>query len=30
VVVEEGPPSEIFRAPRHERTRNFLRKYLEV
>jgi polar amino acid transport system ATP-binding protein len=30
VVVEEGPPSEMFRAPRHERTRTFLRKYLEV
>jgi len=28
VVVEEGPPSEIFRAPTHDRTRAFLRKYL--
>ncbi|TGS07809.1 amino acid ABC transporter ATP-binding protein, partial [Mesorhizobium sp. M2E.F.Ca.ET.209.01.1.1] len=24
VVVEEGPPAEIFRAPRKERTRGFL------
>jgi polar amino acid transport system ATP-binding protein len=28
VVVEEGPPGEIFREPRQERTRTFLRKYL--
>ncbi len=28
VVVEEGPPGEIFSRPRHDRTRNFLRKYL--
>ncbi|WP_188579902.1 amino acid ABC transporter ATP-binding protein [Tistrella bauzanensis] len=28
VVVEEGPPDEMFRAPRQERTRGFLRKYL--
>ncbi len=28
VVVEEGPPAEIFSRPRHDRTRNFLRKYL--
>jgi len=28
VVVEEGPPAEIFSQPRHDRTRNFLRKYL--
>ncbi|MBN9525112.1 MAG: amino acid ABC transporter ATP-binding protein [Alphaproteobacteria bacterium] len=28
VVVEEGPPGEIFTRPRHDRTRNFLRKYL--
>jgi polar amino acid transport system ATP-binding protein len=24
VIVEEGPPTEIFRNPRHDRTRNFL------
>ena len=29
VVVEEGPPSVIFRNPESERTRNFLRKHLE-
>ena len=28
VVVEQGPPAEIFRNPRQERTRGFLRKYL--
>ncbi|MEN2980706.1 MULTISPECIES: amino acid ABC transporter ATP-binding protein [Tistrella] len=28
VVVEEGPPDEMFRAPRQDRTRGFLRKYL--
>ncbi|MCR4268716.1 amino acid ABC transporter ATP-binding protein [Nitratireductor sp. ZSWI3] len=28
VVVEEGPPGEIFSAPRQERTRSFLKKYL--
>jgi polar amino acid transport system ATP-binding protein len=28
VVVEEGPPSEIFRAPTQDRTRAFLKKYL--
>jgi polar amino acid transport system ATP-binding protein len=29
VVVEQGPPEEIFRAPSHERTRLFLRSVLE-
>lgn len=28
VVVEEGAPQDMFRAPQHERTRTFLRKYL--
>ncbi|MBP1875869.1 polar amino acid transport system ATP-binding protein [Ensifer adhaerens] len=28
VVVEQGPPSEIFREPKQERTRTFLKKYL--
>ena len=28
VVVEEGSPDEIFGAPKQERTRGFLRKYL--
>ena len=28
VVVEEGRPDEMFRAPRQDRTRGFLRKYL--
>lgn len=27
-VLEEGPPSEIFSQPRHERTRDFLRRVL--
>ena len=27
-IVEEGPPSEIFTAPRHERTRQFLARVL--
>jgi polar amino acid transport system ATP-binding protein len=30
VVVEEGPPSEMFRAPQKERTRTFLKKYLSA
>lgn len=28
VIVEEGPPDQVFTAPTQERTRNFLRKYL--
>ena len=28
VIVEEGPPQEIFSAPRHERTRQFLQSVL--
>jgi ABC-type polar amino acid transport system ATPase subunit len=28
VIVEEGPPQEIFAAPRHERTRQFLQSVL--
>ena len=28
VIVEEGPPSKIFRNPDNERTQNFLRKHL--
>lgn len=28
VVVEEGPPAEIFRAPRYERTQRFLTRIL--
>lgn len=27
-IVEQGPPSQLFSAPRDERTRNFLRKVL--
>ncbi|MFB9947445.1 amino acid ABC transporter ATP-binding protein [Rhizobium puerariae] len=27
-ILEEGPPDEIFRAPKHERTQNFLRRTL--
>ncbi|HKD76826.1 MAG TPA: amino acid ABC transporter ATP-binding protein [Ktedonobacterales bacterium] len=30
VVLEEGPPAEIFGAPQHERTRNFLRRIIEA
>ncbi|WP_306280031.1 amino acid ABC transporter ATP-binding protein [Mesorhizobium sp. Mes31] len=30
VVVEEGPPADIFRAPQKERTRAFLKKYLSA
>ena len=30
VVVEEGPPADIFRAPQKERTRTFLKKYLSA
>lgn len=29
VVVEEGPPEIIFKNPKSERTRNFLRKHLD-
>jgi len=29
-ILEEGPPSEIFTAPRHERTAEFLRRTLEA
>ncbi len=29
VIVEEGPPAEFFRAPREERTRQFLRRILK-
>jgi polar amino acid transport system ATP-binding protein len=28
-IVEEGPPAELFAAPRHARTRDFLRKVVE-
>ena len=28
VVVESGPPREVFANPRHERTRSFLSKVL--
>jgi len=30
VIVEQGPPEEIFTAPREERTRQFLRNYQNV
>jgi polar amino acid transport system ATP-binding protein len=30
VIVEEGPPQEIFASPRHERTRQFLQSVLAV
>ena len=28
VIIEEGTPEEIFNAPKHERTKNFLKKVL--
>jgi polar amino acid transport system ATP-binding protein len=28
-IVEQGPPSQIFGAPRHERTRSFLHAVVE-
>jgi polar amino acid transport system ATP-binding protein len=28
VIVEDGPPGQIFGDPQHERTRNFLSKVL--
>jgi polar amino acid transport system ATP-binding protein len=30
VILEEGPPSQIFASPREERTRDFLRRVIEV
>ena len=30
MLVEQGPPDQIFKAPRHERTRAFLKAVLEV
>jgi ABC-type polar amino acid transport system, ATPase component len=29
MIVEEGPPNEIFSRPRHERTSQFLRSVLQ-
>ena len=29
VIVEEGPPSQIFDAPQHERTRAFVSRYTQ-
>jgi polar amino acid transport system ATP-binding protein len=29
VIAEEGPPEQIFQAPRHERTREFLTRVLQ-
>ena len=28
-IIEQGPPSQIFGAPRHERTRSFLHAVVE-
>lgn len=30
VVVEEGIPSEIFKSPKHERTKQFLSKFINI
>jgi polar amino acid transport system ATP-binding protein len=29
-IIEEGPPSELFRAPREARTRQFLERIIEA
>jgi len=29
-IAEEGPPEQVFAAPRLERTREFLRKFTET
>ena len=29
-ILEEGPPDEIFRAPREERTRQFLQRIIDA
>jgi polar amino acid transport system ATP-binding protein len=29
MIVEEGPPSQIFDAPEHERTRAFVSRYMQ-
>jgi polar amino acid transport system ATP-binding protein len=29
-ILEEGPPSEIFSAPREERTQQFLQRIIEA
>jgi polar amino acid transport system ATP-binding protein len=30
VILEEGPPAQVFASPREERTRDFLRRVIEV
>jgi polar amino acid transport system ATP-binding protein len=30
VILEQGPPGEIFSAPRHERTTQFLQRIIEA
>ena len=30
VILEEGPPSQIFSSPRHERTQEFLQRVIDV
>ncbi len=29
-ILEEGPPAQIFTAPREERTRRFLERFIEA
>jgi polar amino acid transport system ATP-binding protein len=30
VILEQGPPDRIFKAPEHERTESFLRRVIEA
>ncbi len=30
VILEQGPPRQIFTAPRHERTRQFLQRIIDA
>jgi ABC-type polar amino acid transport system ATPase subunit len=30
VIVEEGSPQEIFTAPKNQRTRDFLKRIIEI
>jgi polar amino acid transport system ATP-binding protein len=30
VILEQGPPEQVLNAPHDDRTRNFLRRFLET